>query len=311
MLLPTATRQQPRRTTTLLRHQRHRQGYHLLASETSTTTCTSSSTLAFSPRLDQNNFDASSLRTLRSPRTTIPHCKLPLLASCSPNTPPSWTAYATTKKQLPNGLQEPYHNVHALHFNALPTSLLRKINTSFWMATNSSSMTAHSHPFLQDPFRTKYFHHPKKSTRHYFLPFRRGPLAIHYLLSLETPSKHCGYRPFVNIMLPFAITSPTRTLPASNNNSLKLSSTMRTNVPRHYGCTAQSFIIDVLQPHLLTPWSSRSWRTTLSSSSSIPSPTSKSNLANSTLGHWEPARTYRMLTFFPNGKNSSWLEDPL
>ena len=129
--------------------------------------------------------------------------------------------------------------------------------------------------------------------------------------SLETPSKHCGYRPFVNIMLPFAITSPTRTLPVSNNNSLKLSTTMRTNGPRHYGCTAQSFIIGVLQPPLLTPWSSRSWRTTLSSSSRIPSLTSKSNLANSTPGHWEPARTYRMLTFFPNGKNSSWLEDPL
>ena len=179
------------------------------------------------------------------------------------------------------------------------------------MAINYNSTTNHSPPFQQDPSRTKYFHHPKRSTRHYFPHFRLGPLAIHYPHSLETPSKPCGYRPFVNIMPPFAITSPTRTLPASNNNFLKQFFTMRTNVPPHYEYIAPSCTTGALQLPLLTPWSSRSCRTARSSSSRTPSPTSKNNSANSTHGHWEPARTCRMLTSFQKGKNSSWLEDPL
>ena len=55
----------------------------------------------------------------------------------------------------------------------------------------------------------------------------------------------------------------------------------------------------------------KKWRTALSSSLHTPSPTSTNKLVNSTPGHWEPARTSRMPMSCPNGKSSSWLEDPL
>ena len=83
----------------------------------------------FWPQTGLSNSDASSPHTLRSPRTTIPHCKLLLPALSSPNTLPSWTASATTKKQLPNGPRETNHHAHAVHSAASATSLLRKINT--------------------------------------------------------------------------------------------------------------------------------------------------------------------------------------
>ena len=249
--------------------------------------------------------------TPQPPRTTTPHCKFLPLALYSPNTPQSWTVYAITRRWLHNGLQETNHNVLALHFADLPRPLYQTTNTSSWTGTNYSLTTAHSPPFPRDHFRTKSSHLQKKSTRHYSQHSRRGLPAILYLPYLETQSKQCGYRPYANTIVHFKITSLTKTLLASNNNSLKRSFTMKTNELPHYVCIAQLFTTDAFQQPSPTPWSSGSWRTAPSSSLHTPSPTSKNNLANSTLGHWEPAKTYRMPTFSPSGKSSSWLEGPL
>ena len=110
---------------------------------------------------------------------------------------------------------------------------------------------------------------------------------------------------------PSTTTSHTKTSAASNVSFQKPSSTTRTSELHPYESTAPYSTSSASLPLSPTRWYFANWSKARMTSSRRPSPRSTVNLAKHTHGHLGLDETYRMLTFSPNGKNSSRPGDPL
>ena len=104
-----------------------------------------------------NNYDVFSLHTPSRPKITTLRYKYHPLASCSPSTPRSWTAFATTRKLPHNGHQEKSHPAYVLYFADLPNPSHLMTTTLCWTATSYTSRMGHSLLLQQAHFTTKIF----------------------------------------------------------------------------------------------------------------------------------------------------------
>ena len=221
------------------------------------------------------------------PSSTTLHFNIPLQALYSPNSPQSWTAFAITKKQQPDGPMAKHQYAHAPHYDNTHPNLNSTTNISFWMAIHYTSPTYPLHRLPRAPCRTRFSHRPRK---YISLSDRLSPLGLPGI-----PSHHYH----VHILMIFGpdlcnltepqsrIISLTRTSFASNNSSQMQSSTMKINVLHPFEFTARRSTTSASPRPSPIHWSFANCTPALLKSSRPPSPTSTSNLANYTLGHLE------------------------
>ena len=147
------------------------------------------------------NFDSSSPPTSTTPSPTTPHYRPLPTASSSPNTPPWWTAYVTTRKRLHAGQMAKHPNVRAPIFDNTPATFHHRTNTLLSMATLWRSKKHLSHLLQLAHFRTRSSRHPAKSTPPCAQPYGHGRLGTHYLQSPSRSSTTSGKSLFTNTTL--------------------------------------------------------------------------------------------------------------
>ena len=156
-------------------------------------------------------FDSCSLPTFIELDATTPHCRLLPPGLSSQSSPRLWTACATTKKPLPNGLMAKPHSVPVTPYDLMFFIIPILITTWSWTATTYISMTAHTHPLRRVRFKTKSSHLPKKSRHPFALLCGRGLPGTHSLHYKRPILMNFGTAPFNPTTTPSTITSHTKT----------------------------------------------------------------------------------------------------